>query len=185
MVWRRGLVLIVLVVSAALPRLVFAQKPGQPGTSAGPVIVVETVRGAFEFETYPNEAPKTVARIVALVKKGFYNGLRVHRVVPGFVIQFGDPQTRDATKKALWGRGGSGTPIGVAEISKKLTHKKGAVAMAHAGDPAQADSQIYVTLANRPSLDGKYTIFGQVIAGTDVPEKIQEGDVIKKMYVKQ
>ena len=160
----------------------------KPSAGSGPIIVVETAKGTFEFETYPNEAPKTVAHILELVNKRFYNGLRFHRVVPGFVIQAGDPQTRDMTKRDSWGRGGaasSGHAVGVAEFSKKHTHKKGAVAMAHAGDPAMADSQFYVTLAARPELDGKYTVFGQVISGADVPARIQVGDVIRRMMVKE
>jgi peptidyl-prolyl cis-trans isomerase B (cyclophilin B) len=166
-----------------------APKPagGQPTPGAGPVVVVETARGAFEFETYPDDAPKTVASFLTLVKKGFYNGQRFHRVVPGFVIQAGDPQTRDMTKRATWGRGeaaGSGRPIGVAEFSKKHLHTKGAVAMAHAGDAALADSQFYVTLAAVPRLDGKYAVFGHVISGAEVPATIQVGDVIKRVYVK-
>ena len=84
--------------------------PARRSPGAGPVIVFETVKGTFEVETYPNEAPKTVAHILALVKRNFYNGLRVHRFVPGFVVQFGDPQTRDMTKKADWGTQGSGKP---------------------------------------------------------------------------
>ena len=72
-----------------------AAKPGQTSPGAGPVIVVETEKGTFEFETYPNEAPKTVAHIINLVNKRYYNGQRVHRVVPGFVIQMGDQATRD------------------------------------------------------------------------------------------
>ena len=136
----------------------------RPAAPAGPVIVVETSKGVFEFETYPAEAPKTVARIVELVKQRFYNGMRIHRVVPGFVIQMGDPQTRDMTKKDRWGTGGSGKPIGVAEISKTRTHVLGAVAMAHAGDPAKADSQFYVTLAPAARLNGQYTVFGKVIS---------------------
>jgi len=160
---------------------------GQPTPGAGPVVVVETAKGAFEFETYPDDAPKTVASFLALVKKGFYNGQRFHRVVPGFVIQAGDPQTRDMTKRATWGRGdaaGSGRPIGVAEFSKKHLHTKGAVAMAHAGDATLADSQFYVTLAAVPRLDGKYAVFGHVISGAEVPATIQVGDVIKRVYVK-
>ena len=144
-------------------------------------------KGVFEFETYPDDAPKTVANFLALTKKGFFNGQRFHRVVPGFVIQAGDPQTRDMSKRADWGRGaaaGSGKPIGVAEFSKKHLHTKGAVAMAHAGNAAEADSQFYVTLAPKPALDGKYAVFGQVISGADVPAKIAVGDVIKRMYVK-
>ena len=81
---------------------------------AAPVIVVETSKGAFAFETYPDEAPKTVAHIVDLVKRGFYDGQRVHRAVPGFVVQWGDPQSRDLSKEALWGRGpgaASGTAV--------------------------------------------------------------------------
>jgi cyclophilin family peptidyl-prolyl cis-trans isomerase len=167
-----------------------APKPAAPAApagrtpGAGPVIVVETAKGTFEFETYPNEAPRTVEHVVNLVKKGFYNGLRFHRVEPGFVIQAGDPNTRDYTKKDLWGTGGSGTPVGVSELSRKHKHVKGAVAMAHSGNPAKADAQFYVMLGDRPSLDGKYVVFGQVISGFDVPAKIRVGDVIKKMYVK-
>jgi cyclophilin family peptidyl-prolyl cis-trans isomerase len=173
-----SLTLAAVLVSAAAA---YAQAPTAP---AGPVIVVETSRGVFEFETYPAEAPKTVARIVELVKQRFYNGMRIHRVVPGFVIQMGDPQTRDMTKKAAWGTGGSGKPIGVAEITKTRLHVKGAVAMAHAGDPAKADSQFYVTLAAVPRLNGQYTVFGKVIAGMDVVEKTQAEDRIVRMTVK-
>ena len=159
----------------------FASLSAQP---AGPVIVVETVKGTFEFETYPNEAPRTVEHIVNLVKKNFYTGLRFHRVEPGFVIQAGDPNTRDYTKKDLWGTGGSGTPVGVSELSRKHKHVMGAVAMAHPGNPAKADAQFYVMLGDRPSLDGKYVVFGQLISGFEVPAKIRVGDVIKRMYVK-
>lgn len=179
-----------LVPAVALVALVFAlpvsaQAPPPPATKpAGPVIVVETSRGVFEFETYPADAPKTVARIVELVKQRFYNGMRIHRVVPGFVIQWGDPQTRDMTKKDRWGTGGSGKPIGVAEISKTRTHVLGAVAMAHAGDPSLADSQMYVTLAPVPRLNGQYTVFGKITVGMDVVQKIQAEDVIKRMTIK-
>lgn len=174
-----------LVLSLSLVVLLSASAWAQaPAAPAGPVIVVETSRGVFEFETYPAEAPRTVARILELVKSRFYNGMRIHRVVPGFVIQWGDPQTRDMTKKDRWGTGGSGKPIGVAEISKTRTHVIGAVAMAHAGDPAKADSQMYVTLAATPRLNGQYTVFGRVISGLDIVQKTQAEDVIKRMTVK-
>lgn len=161
-----------------------AAKPGQTSPGAGPVIVVETEKGTFEFETYPNEAPKTVAHIIGLVNKRFYNGQRVHRVVPGFVIQMGDPATRDMTKQAAWGSGGSGTPVGAAEISKTRTHVRGAVAMAHAGDAAKADSQFYVTLADVHRLDADYTVFGKVISGMDVVMKIAQPDRIVRVTVR-
>jgi len=162
-----------------------AAAAGKTSPGAGPVIVVETEKGTFEFETYPNEAPKTVAHIVDLVNKKFYNGQRVHRVVPGFVIQMGDPATRDMTKQAAWGSGGSGTPIGAAEITKTRTHaSKGMVAMAHAGDASRADSQFYVTLAPQPRLDSDYAVFGKVISGMDVVEKIQAPDRIIRVTVR-
>lgn len=168
-------------ILAAAP--VLAQAP--TAKPAGPVVVVETSKGVFEFETYPADAPKTVARILELVKQRFYNGMRVHRVVNNFVIQWGDPQTRDMTKKAAWGTGGSGKPVGAAETKRR--HARGAVAMAHAGDPAAADSQMYVTLADTPgtrALDGKYTVFGGVISGMDVVAKIAVDDRIVRMTVK-
>jgi cyclophilin family peptidyl-prolyl cis-trans isomerase len=157
---------------------------GQKSPGAGPVMVVETAKGTIEIETYPNEAPKTVAHILGLVKRGFYNGLRVHRVARGFVVQFGDPQTRDMSKKASWGTGGSGKSIGAAEFSKVRTHKLGAVAMAHKGVASEADSQMYITLRPTPELDGKYTVFGQVISGMDVVQKITPDDVVKRVTVR-
>ena len=155
--------------------------------SVGPIIVVETSRGTFEFETYPVEAPKTVAHIVGLVKRGFYDGQRVHRALPGFLVQWGDPRSRDAAREAEWGRGAdaaSGTAIGASEITRKRTHTRGAVAMAHQGNPAKADSQLFVTLADRPELNGKYTVFGHVIAGEDVLPRLERGDLVVRMYLR-
>ena len=172
---------IAALVFAAVASPALAQSPP-------PIIVVETVRGSFTFETFPADAPKTVAHIVSLVRGGFYDGQRIHRMLPGFLVQFGDPQSRDLTKRAMWGRGpaaSSGHPIGAVEFGKSRIHRKGAVGVAHMGDPTKADSQIYVTLANRPDLDGRYVVFGQVIAGDDVPARLQVGDEITRMYVKQ
>jgi len=101
-----------------------------------------------------------------------------------FVIQVGDPNSKDLAKKDVWGRRGNGTPLGVAEISKKLKHKKGAVGMAHAGDPAKADSQFYITRQAGKIPEGKYAIFGQVTSGMDVVDKIEVGDTVKRMYIK-
>jgi len=86
--------------------------------------------------------------------------------------------------QAYWGTGGSGQPIGVAEISKKHTHVRGTVAMAHSGDPRYADSQIYIMKAASPSLDGKYTIIGQVTLGMEVVDKLQVPDILKNAYLK-
>lgn len=196
-----GVIALLLIALAALPH---AQAPAKPAAKAppkpaaaagpvettpgaGPIVVVETSKGTFEFETYPDDAPKTVEHVLRLVKKGYYNGLRFHRVVPNFVVQVGDPQSRDMSRREWWGRGdfaGSGSPVGVAEFSKKHLHVKGAVAMAHPGSAAEADGQFYVTLAANPKLNGKYAVFGKVISGFDVLPRLQVADLLKKASVK-
>ena len=171
-----------LAVVLAFPALIGAQ---QKSPGAGPIVVLETARGTIEIETYPEEAPKTVARIVELVKKNFYNGQRFHRSEPGFLVQIGDPVSRDVSRESWWGRQGSGTAIGVAEITKKRKHLAGAVSMAHPGtDPTTADSQFFILRRAAPDLDGKYTVFGHVLKGLDVVAKIQRGDVLKRAYLK-
>jgi len=170
-------------VAVAVTVLMIGAAVGDAQTK-GPVIVFETVKGNFEIETYPAEAPKSVAHILELVKRNFYNGQRVHRVEPGFVVQFGDPQTRDMTKRDRWGTGGSGKPIGAGEPSPKHKHVVGAVAMAHPGDPKLADSQMYIMLGTAARLDGGYTVFGDVISGMDVVRKLAINDVIRRITVK-
>jgi peptidyl-prolyl cis-trans isomerase B (cyclophilin B) len=165
-----------------------AQKPAAPApkpSGPAPVILLETVKGPIEFETFPGDAPKTVTHIVGLVKKNFYNGQRFHRAEENFLVQIGDPTSRDMSREAWWGRGpGSGSPIGVAEINKRLKHVPGTVAMAHSGDPKFADSQFYIVMNPRPGLDGKYTIFGRVTSGMDVVKKLQRADILKRASVK-
>ena len=157
-----------------------AKKPA-PGN---PVIVFETVKGNIEIELFAKDAPKTVARLLTLVRDNFYRGQRFHRVEPNFLIQIGDPATRDFTRRARWGQGGSGESIGVAEISKQHRHVRGAVGMAHAGRPERADSQMYIMRAARPGLDGKYAIVGRVISGMDVVDRIALTDMVRKVSVK-
>ena len=163
----------------AAPEEVTAE-PGPP-----PVLVVETADGTFEIETYPDEAPRTVEHVVALVNRRFYNGQRIHRVVEGSVVQFGDPQTRDMTRQAQWGSQGSGNPIGVSEVSPERNHRLGSVAMAHpGGDPGRADSQMYISFAPQPALDADYTVFGQVTSGMDVVRDLEVTDIIRSVTVK-
>jgi cyclophilin family peptidyl-prolyl cis-trans isomerase len=172
-----------LLVLAAL-----AASPVAQDEATGPVLVVETTRGTFTITTYPEEAPLTVAHIVKLAGEGFYDGQRVHRVVSGVLVQFGDPRTRDESLRDVWGLGpgaSSGEPIGAAEITKTLKNQRGAVGIAHPGDPALGDSQIYVTLSDRPELDGRYTVFGRVSSGADVPASLQVGDVIRRVSVRR
>ena len=152
-----------------------------------PVVIVETARGQLTIELFAAEAPVSVAHVVALIKQRFYDGVRVHRALPGFLVQFGDPQSRDDSKRAVWGRGSeaaSGKPVGVAEISAKRLHGVGTVGLSHLGDPARADSQLYITLAPRRDLDTRYAIVGQVIEGADTLPAFQVGDEITRAYLR-
>ena len=176
---RTGILVMALATWAVIQGVGFAQAP-----TAGPIVVIETSKGTITLETYPSEAPKTVENFLALVKSNFYNRQHFHRA-ESFVIQVGDPDSKgDLSRQAMWGRRGNGKPIGVAEISKKLTNKKGAVGMAYAGDPTKADSQFYVVRQAKKIPEGKYAIFGQVTSGQDVVDKIEVGDLIKRMYIK-
>jgi cyclophilin family peptidyl-prolyl cis-trans isomerase len=180
---KRVMQITVAALMIALGGVALAQDKRSPG--AGPsIVVVETEKGTFEFETYPNEAPKTVAHILGLINKRFYNGQRAHRVVPGFVFQFGDQQTRDMTKEKMWGRI-EGPAVGAAEFSKTRTHVRGALGLAHNGNASKADTQMYVTLRNAPELDGKYVVFGKVISGMDVVEKLKYADRIVRVTVRE
>ena len=180
---RSSLLVLTVLAGLAVAAPATRAQPTSPG--AGPVVVLETAKGTIEFETYPEEAPKTVARILELVKKGFYNGLRFHRAEANFIVQIGDPKSRDMSLIDYWGRYGSGSPIGVAEITKKRLNIRGAVGMANSGAPKDADSQFYITLRNAPELNGKYSVFGRVIKGLDVAAKIQKADVLKKASVRE
>ena len=187
---RRFVGIALVAVLAGLWSVSMSAGQSRGAASALPVIVFETSKGSFEVEMYPNEAPKSVEHILTLVRRNFYNGLRVHRFEPGFVVQFGDPQSRDVSKKADWGGGGSGREIGAAEISPKRPHKLGAMALAYVGrlGPATADSQVYLCVNSDPGrysyMNGKYAVIGQVVSGMAVVQQLRELDVIKRASVK-
>jgi peptidylprolyl isomerase len=186
----------VIVALAILPVLLSAQaakKPAAPATKPSasavpqPQLIIDTAQGLITVQLFPDTAPKSVEHILQLVNKGFYRSQRVIRIVSGQLVQFGDQQSRDMTLRDWWGRGaksGSGNPIGVAEISKKHLHTRGAVGLAHAGDPKAADSQMYITTRALPNLDGKYTVIGQVTSGMDVVMKLKVTDEIKNITAK-
>lgn len=171
----------VLVLSAAAGAL--AQAPSA-ASGKGPVIVLETVKGTIEFETHPDSAPRAVAHIIALVQRRFYAGLRFHRVVPRFVVQIGDPTTRDFTRREHWGSYSSGTRVGVSELSKTRKHVAGTVSLAHLGDASTVDSQFFICLTPQPQLDGRHPIIGTVIAGMDVARKIAVADRLIRASVR-
>lgn len=148
-----------------------------------PVIVVETGQGMIEIELLPKQAPRGVAKILGLVEKHFYRGLRVHRVTPN-LAQFGDPLTRNLRNERAWGTGGSGERLGVAEITPLMKHVRGAVGLAFSGEAKFADSQLYIMKTAMPGLDGNYSIIGRVVNGMTVADRLQHGDVIKNITLK-
>ena len=181
--WRIAILTGVLVAFTTFH--MHAQAQAQAGGSAAvPVIVLETSKGIIEFETYPDTAPKAVAHIVALVERNFYRGLRFHRVVENFVIQIGDPTTRDFTRRQYWGSYSSGTPVGVSELSGTRKHVAGAVSLAHLGDASTVDSQFFICLTAQPQLDGKHPVIGNVISGLDVARQIVLADRLVRASVR-
>lgn len=148
------------------------------------IAVITTNKGVIKFEFFPKDAPNTVATFIELAESGFYDGIKFHRVVPGFVVQGGDPQTKDPNVDSqLYGTGGPGFRL-KAEFNKK-PHLEGTVAMARSMDPNSAGSQFYICLAPQPSLDGQYTVFGQVTEGMDVVKKITQGDVMESVKIEK
>ncbi len=146
------------------------------------IAVIETDKGIIKFKFYPDEAPKTVENFIKLANDGFYDGIKFHRVVPGFVVQGGDPNSKD-DDPTNDGQGGPGYTI-EAEFSE-LQHVDGTVSMARKSDPNSAGSQFYICLGRQSHLDGQYTVFGQVTEGLDVVHKIEKGDVMNKVYIEE
>jgi cyclophilin family peptidyl-prolyl cis-trans isomerase len=149
-------------------------------TSTGLRAIIKLAKGGeIVIKFYPNDAPKSVANFIKLAKKGFYDGLTFHRVVPGFVAQGGDPNG-DGSGGPGYTIKGEFTDNGVNNTQK---HVKGAVAMARTNDPDSAGSQFYICLDDQPSLDGKYAVFGQVVKGMEYVEQIQVGDKMEKVTI--
>ena len=131
--------------------------------------VIETKLGNIELRFFPDVAPNHVKNFIDLAKKGFYDGTTFHRVIPGFMIQGGDPNTKDPDR-SKHGYGGPGYTV-KAEFNKNL-HKRGTLSMARSQDPDSAGSQFFICVADAPSLNGKYSVFGEVVSGMDVADKI-------------
>lgn len=152
------------------------------------IAVINTSKGTIRVQLAGKDAPIHVGNFVELADKGFYNGIKFHRYVPGFVIQGGDPNTRDATpEQVINGRFGTGNPG--YSIKEEFTtnpnniHEDGALAMARSSDPNSAGSQFYFCLGEQPMLDSGYTVFGQTIEGKDVIDALRVGDVIESIVI--
>jgi peptidyl-prolyl cis-trans isomerase B (cyclophilin B) len=134
------------------------------------VAIIKTTEGDMTVEFWPDVAPKTVENFKTLVKKGFYDGTCFHRVIKDFMIQGGDPLTKDPAREDVWGTGDPGYKI-KAEFNDR-SHKRGVLSMARSNHPDSAGSQFFICHGNPDFLDGKYTTFGKVIKGDEVLEKI-------------
>jgi cyclophilin family peptidyl-prolyl cis-trans isomerase len=152
-----------------------AQTKGKAATGANPaaepdeVAIMDTNYGTFVLEFFPDVAPNHVRNFKKLARSGFYDGTRFHRVIKGFMIQGGDPLSKD-NDPSNDGTGGPGYTINAEFNARK--HLKGTLSMARAASPNSAGSQFFVCLENQTRLDGQYTVFGQVINGMGVVEKI-------------
>jgi peptidyl-prolyl cis-trans isomerase B (cyclophilin B) len=136
---------------------------------AGTKAVLETKFGNIELRFFPDVAPNHVNNFIELAKKGFYDGTTFHRVIPGFMIQGGDPNSKNSDK-STHGMGGPGYQL-KAEFNSK-PHKRGTLSMARSASPDSAGSQFFICVADAPSLDKQYTVFGEVVSGMDVADKI-------------
>jgi cyclophilin family peptidyl-prolyl cis-trans isomerase len=133
------------------------------------VAELHTSAGEIDIRFYPDVAPNHVKNFIDLAEKGFYNGTKFHRVIPGFMIQGGDPNTKSGDP-SMWGTGGSGTNV-KGEFST-VKHTRGIVSMARSQSRDSASSQFFIMVADYPSLNGEYSVFGQVTKGMDVADKI-------------
>jgi len=132
-------------------------------------IIIKTSFGDIKFSLLPDIAPETVRNFSKLAKSGFYNETLFHRVIPGFMIQGGDPNTKNPDKN-MWGQGGPGYNL-KAEFNSR-SHLRGIVSMARAADPDSAGSQFFIVTSDSAFLDKQYTVFGEVVDGMEVADKI-------------
>ncbi|HEV2339592.1 MAG TPA: peptidylprolyl isomerase [Patescibacteria group bacterium] len=142
---------------------------------------IHTAKGDIVIQLYPNDAPKTVINFATLAKAGYYNGLIFHRVVPGFVIQGGDPNGNGTGGESIYGPTFD-DELNASASSYQRGYLEGIVAMANRG-PNTNSSQFFIMLADNPNLPHAYTIFGKVIQGMDVVKKIQVGDKMLQVMV--
>ncbi len=173
---RHSLLAFALVLALAGPA------GSQTGAPAPRAVITMAGGGAVTLEFWPDVAPNHVKNFLDLARKGFYDGQRVHRVEPRFVVQFGDPQSKTLPlSDPRMGSGGPGYTI-KAEFNKR-PFERGVLGMARTDEPDSAGSQVYIMLGPAPFLNGQYTAFGRVVSGMDVVDKIKVGDRITSVRV--
>jgi len=134
------------------------------------VAEIKTTKGTIVMRFFPDVAPNHVKNFIDLAEAGFYTNTKFHRVIPGFMVQGGDPNTKPSGDPMTWGTGGSGKYV-KAEFST-VPHRRGIVSMARANDPNSASSQFFIVVADANFLDGKYSVFGEVLSGMEVADEI-------------
>jgi len=152
-------------------------------SNANEVAVIKTSEGEMVVQFWTNAAPKTIENFKKLARDGFYDGTIFHRIIKGFMIQGGDPNSKDPAKESSYGAGGPGYKIN-AEFND-FPHVRGVISMARENDPDSAGSQFFICLGSIPRLDHKYTTFGKLIKGDDVLDKIGDTAVTKNSMGEQ
>jgi peptidyl-prolyl cis-trans isomerase B (cyclophilin B) len=169
-----------ILAAVLLGSVVFAAEEKKEETSSmnsNKVAVIKTSEGDMVVEFWKDAAPNTIENFKKLARAGFYNGTIFHRIVKGFMIQGGDPLSKDAAKEDSYGTGGPGYKI-KAEFNDH-PHQRGVISMAREPNPDSAGSQFFICLANVPRLDHQYTTFGKLIKGDDVLEKVGDTPVTR------
>ena len=172
-----SIVLAVLLSSAVFAAEEKKEEKTSMNTSSNEVAVIKTSEGEMVVQFWTDAAPNTIENFKKLARTGFYDGTIFHRIIKGFMIQGGDPNSKDPGKENRYGEGGPGYQI-KAEFNNH-SHQRGVISMARGPDPDSAGSQVFICLAPAPRLDGNYTTFGKLIKGEDVLEKIGDTPVTK------
>src|SRR5437879_11629600 len=170
-------ILLAVLLSSAMLGGEEKKDENRPMNASNEVAVIKTNEGDMVVQFWNDAAPNTVENFKKLARSGFYDGTIFHRIVKGFMIQGGDPNSKDPGKEGSYGEGGPGYKI-KAEFNDR-SHERGVISMARSSDPDSAGSQFFICLAGVPRLDHQYTIFGRLIKGDDVLEKIGDTPVTR------
>ncbi len=167
---QRGLAIFGLLAMINIVGLTATWAEEPTTASPAPHVMLKTKFGEMEIVLFPDLAPKHVESFLKLAKSGFFNGTIFHRIIPGFMIQGGDPLTKDPANRSRYGTGGPGYTL-PAEFNK-VVHEKGILSAARTADPNSAGSQFFIMVDKAPHLDGQYTVFGEVVKGVEVADTI-------------
>jgi peptidyl-prolyl cis-trans isomerase B (cyclophilin B) len=182
-----NLICAIVFAAGMVTALADETKTNAPATAAAvstnEVAVIKTSEGTMVLELRSDTAPNTVENFKKLARQGFYDGTCFHRIIDGFMIQGGDPNTKDPAKESEWGRGNPGYMIkGETSTRPDRLHVRGVISMANSGSPDTAGSQFFICLNSLPQLDGGYTTFGKLIKGDDVLARLGKSPVKPNPY---